>query len=109
VRFDPGLQPERTALSWHRTSLSVVVGGIAGLKVLPGLLGAAGFGVGLAVVVAGAWLGLVSHRRTQHGLRVLVSGHGTLPDGGLLLVVGAVVSVVAAASLAVVIRLAVTS
>lgn len=109
MTFDPGLQPERTALSWSRTALSVVVGGFVGMRVLPGLIGAAGVALGLAVVVAGAWLGLVSHWRTQRGTRVLLSGRGQLPDGGLLLGVGVLVSLVAGAALVLVFGLGVAT
>jgi hypothetical protein len=37
--WDPGLQPERTALAWRRTGLALTVGSLIGLRVLPPLLG----------------------------------------------------------------------
>ncbi|MGQ4507654.1 DUF202 domain-containing protein [Dermabacteraceae bacterium P9123] len=40
VIFDPGLQPERTALSWRRTGLALGVGSLIALKVLPHVFGA---------------------------------------------------------------------
>lgn len=60
---DPGLQPERTALAWRRTAMSVVVGSVGLAKALP-----MGYHqVGVALAVGGlAWaadLALASHRR----------------------------------------------
>lgn len=95
MTFDPGLQPERTSLSWNRTALSMVVGGVAGLKVLPGLVGGIGLAVAVAVVVAGAGLALVAHARSERTVTALLSGHGTLPDGRLLLAVAVAVAAVA--------------
>ena len=40
---DHGLQAERTMLSWRRTAMSVVVGSLVGLKLLPVHLGVLGY------------------------------------------------------------------
>jgi hypothetical protein len=45
--FDPGLQPERTALAWRRTGLAMAGGALLALRVFPDLIG------GWAVVLAG--------------------------------------------------------
>jgi putative membrane protein len=50
--WDPGLQPERTALAWRRTYLALAICSIAAMRVLPSLLGV------WALVAAG--LGLLS-------------------------------------------------
>jgi len=103
VTFDPGLQPERTSLAWNRTALSMVVGGIAGLKVLPGMVGDWGLAVALVVIVAGGVVGITAHRRAERGMRALMAGDGTLPDARLLLGVSSLVAVVAAVAIVAVI------
>lgn len=109
MRFDPGLQPERTALAWNRTALSLVVGGVAGLRVLPMLVGGVGAVVAVVVIAAGGSLGLVAHRRSEVWFRVLLGGTGPTPDGRLLLGLSALVGLVALMALAVVVGLAVTT
>ena len=60
---DRGLQPERTSLAWRRTALSVAVGSLVGLRVLPPHLGALGY---VACALGLVWsldLALTSARR----------------------------------------------
>jgi hypothetical protein len=40
---DPGLQAERTVLSWRRTAMSVAVGSLVAFKLLPPYLGPLGY------------------------------------------------------------------
>lgn len=106
MRFDDGLQPERTALSWHRTALSVVVGGAVALKALPDLMGVWGAVSALVVIAAGASLGLIAQRRSERATRALIDGRALLPDGRLLAAVSGLVAAVAVVAIAVVVRLA---
>jgi len=83
--WDPGLQPERTALAWRRTGLALTVGSLIGLRVLPPLLGPAAYVLaGLGVVASLAVLA-AAHRRYRRVHRLLLAarddGH-TRADGG---------------------------
>ncbi|WP_369814275.1 DUF202 domain-containing protein [Frigoribacterium sp. Leaf164] len=105
--FDPGLQPERTALAWRRTALALTVGSLVGLRVLPLLLGdgaatyaVAGLGVAASVAVL-----VGAHRRYRRVHRLLTSGAddrapiggGLLPAAVALLTVAAGVAALALA------------
>ena len=83
--WDPGLQPERTALAWRRTGLALTVGSLIGLRVLPPLLGPAAYVLaGLGVVASLAVLA-AAHRRYRRVHRLLLAardaGHARA-DGG---------------------------
>ncbi|MFC6878850.1 MULTISPECIES: DUF202 domain-containing protein [Actinomadura] len=63
--WDPGAQPERTALAWSRTTLALIVTGLLCIRLAPTWTGAA---VASAVVCGSA--GLLLHRaRARLGAR----------------------------------------
>lgn len=80
-RAHPGLQPERTALAWRRTALSVTVGSLVGLRVLPPHLGALGYAVSALGLLWGLDLVLTARRRYRDGARMLRSGADGSPQG----------------------------
>lgn len=97
--FDPGLQPERTGLAWRRTLLTLAVGALLELRLIPPVLGMWSISVGLAgLLVWGVLWRLVSRRalRTQHALKATPE---LLPDGRLLLGLTLVVAVTSALGL----------
>jgi len=108
--FDPGLQPERTALAWRRTAQSLAVGSLAAGRPLQVRLGGASWLLAVVGVVVALVLLLAARRRavvTDRALcadRNLVGGPGAaLPAAvtvvavlvgvaGLVLTVGFVAS-----------------
>lgn len=64
--FDAGLQLERTSLSWRRTALSIAVGSLVSLRLLPLWLGGVQWVLpGVAGLLAASLLWGVSRRRHQ--------------------------------------------
>ena len=62
--FDAGLQPERTQLSWRRTALSVVIGSVVSLRVLPVILDDPGwYAPGIVGVAFAAWMWITGNAR----------------------------------------------
>ncbi|MGT2426089.1 DUF202 domain-containing protein [Amnibacterium kyonggiense] len=84
---DPGLQPERTELSWRRTLLSLAVAALVSVRVLPPVLGDWTVLTGLLGVLLAAVLGLLARRR--HALvDAVFRGRApatAMPGGALLL------------------------
>ncbi|MEO7586794.1 MAG: DUF202 domain-containing protein [Arachnia sp.] len=81
--FDPGLQPERSALAWQRTALSIAIGSLIFGRILSHSMGLWAFlpmVVGLAMA---AVLGMKANARYAHHHRTLTSGTGLLADGRL--------------------------
>jgi uncharacterized membrane protein YidH (DUF202 family) len=62
--YDPGLQPERTALAWRRTALSVGLGSLVAFRLLPELLGHPVWAlIGIIGMTGAAMVWWSSHRR----------------------------------------------
>lgn len=68
---DPGLQPERTSISWTRTCTALIAVGLIGTKLHAGSLAIL---VSLAGLIASAVLMVVSGRRGRRTARDLPSG-----------------------------------
>jgi hypothetical protein len=103
--FDPGLQPERTALAWRRTGLAVAVGAIAGTRVLAPTLGAGAVVVGLLGLALATLLVVGSTRRARR-TQVALLRDGCLasgPGGRLIAAVCIACTSVGVAALAVVV------
>ena len=81
--FDPGLQPERTALAWRRTALTLAVGAVVSFRLLPPVLGLWSIGVGLSGLVLTATTWVLAGRRARRIHHALLTSSGPLPGGGL--------------------------
>ncbi|MGV8845020.1 DUF202 domain-containing protein [Tessaracoccus sp.] len=81
--YDPGLQPERSALAWQRTALSIAVGSLIFGRILSTSLGLWALLPMLAGLTMSILLFLKSHLRYAHHHRTLTSGNGLLADGRL--------------------------
>ena len=80
--LDRGLQPERTALAWRRTTLALAVGAIVALRLLSPVLGLWSIAIGLTGLALAA---VLSARRAHQATNALPHKSGHLPGGGLLL------------------------
>lgn len=74
--FDVGLQTERTALSWQRTTLASAVGFLVAARLLADFLGILSFLVAAIGLVATAALFVVGHRRYRSAHEILTGSAG---------------------------------
>ncbi|WP_432482467.1 DUF202 domain-containing protein [Kineococcus esterisolvens] len=73
--FDAGLQPERTALAWRRTALSLVVAGLGAARLLLPHLGVGAVVLGLAAAGTGVGVHVLASRRVRRATaRLLAAG-----------------------------------
>lgn len=80
--IDIGLQLERTTLAWRRTALSVAVGSLVAMRVLPDLLGGLVWAAPGAMGVIGAvWMWWMSRRRHRAFLHRVGAGAATRVSG----------------------------
>ncbi|MFI0409547.1 DUF202 domain-containing protein [Actinomadura sp. 3N508] len=81
--WDPGAQPERTALAWSRTTLALVATGLLCVRLAPSVPGAA---AAAAVVCGGAALQVRRSRASfHHRRRHLPEGSGAADPASVLL------------------------
>ena len=99
--FDPGLQPERTALAWRRSGLGMAVGALAALRVLPLTWGVAGFAVAAAALALAIAIIVASHARYRRETAILLAARGTAEPLRVRLSGGALPAFIAASSIAV--------
>ena len=94
--FDAGFQPERTALAWRRTLMSLAAAFLAGSRILLEQVGSWSYaiaGVGLAVV---AVLAVVTERRYRAAHHHLTQvDRESLPHDGALIAGAAAVTMLA--------------
>ena len=96
--FDPGMQPERTALAWRRTALSMAAGSLVALRIFAPSLGPwavapAVVAFAIAVVVFAA-----SELRYRRNHRALTANRES--SARVALAGGALIALTAAAALA---------
>ena len=97
--FDPGLQPERTALAWRRTALTLAVGAVVSFRLLPPVLGLWSLALGVAGLLLSAATWILAGRRARRVQDALLQSSGSLPGGGLPLLLALIVSSAAALGL----------
>lgn len=82
--FDSGLQLERTILSWRRTALSIAIGSLVSLRLLPLWLGATIWVVpGIVGLIVAVMLWSVSRRRHDAFIAQVRRGQTPRQSGAL--------------------------
>ncbi len=81
--FASGLQPERTALAWRRTTLSLLLGSVVSFRLLSPAIGAWSALVGCIGLLVTGIVWVLAGRRQRRAVAA-VDGSAELPGGGLL-------------------------
>jgi uncharacterized membrane protein YidH (DUF202 family) len=103
--FDPGLQPERTALAWRRTALSMAGGALVSLRIFPERVGPAGIGLAIVAFAAAVVVVIAASLRYRRDHAVLIASESdrvALSGGGLVALTAATVLLFGAIALVVV-------
>lgn len=106
--FDPGLQPERTELAWRRTALSIAVGSLVAMRLLPTALGSGWWIIpGILGVIFSVALWAWSRRRYEgvSFATVAARDHTLVPDGALLMTLALFVTLIGALGIVVLVAL----
>ena len=90
--FDSGLQPERTALAWRRTALTLAVGAIVSFRLLAPVLNLWSIPVGVAGLLLSATTWILAGRRAHRVQAALLNPSEPLPSGGLPLLLTLIVT-----------------
>lgn len=94
--FDAGMQPERTALSWRRTALSMAAGSVVAVRVFPDLFGAWTLIPTTLAVVLAAIVFVSAQVRYRRNHRALLesrrAGTATLLEDGRMIALVAIVT-----------------
>ncbi len=95
--FDPGLQPERNKLAWHRTLLALTVGAILAIRVLPVRIGQWAYLLAAIALFGGTLLAVAAHRRSNATDEALAA-RTHLPGSGVMLALCSIVALLALTS-----------
>lgn len=101
---DPGLQPERTGLSWGRTGVAMAVVALLSIRWLPDY-GPMAAGLSLVLLLALLWLYSTQRRRYRRQALGLQQGQVAPALTSVLTAAGSVAAAAALAGTAVVVRL----
>ena len=96
--FDHGMQPERTALAWRRTALSMAAGSLVALRIFAPSLGPWAVAPAVLAFAIAAAVFAASEIRYRRNHRALVARRDR--DARVALAGGALVALTAAAALA---------
>jgi Domain of unknown function (DUF202) len=100
VPWDPGLQNERTGLSWQRTLLSGLTCSLLVARLLASVSIVLAVAIGIAALASTAFLGVLGIRRYVANHAALVGNQTIIPGTTTHLMVSALVALTAIGALA---------